>query len=229
CIYPFTMCGRYSLVVTDDLGARFRVHIPTLGLRSRFNVTPGSEMPVILRDGESRRMECAEWGLVPHWAKDPAIGRRLINARAETVAEKPAFRFAFRHHRCLVPASGFYEWKEEGGTRLPYYYHLAGDAYFSFAGIADIGVDAAGRPLLTYAFLTTDASSLVAPVHPRMPVILKEEDEAAWIDPETRSEHLASLLAPYRGEDLEVHRVSPVVNDPKAEGPGLIAPVKEWW
>jgi putative SOS response-associated peptidase YedK len=223
------MCGRYSLIVTDDLGARFRVHIPTLGLRSRFNVAPGSEMPVVLCEGGTRRMECAEWGLVPSWAKGGSFGRQLINARAETVTEKPAFRSAFRHHRCLVPASGFYEWKEEGGTRLPYYYHLTGDAYFSFAGIANIVVEGGRRSLLTYAIITTDASPLVSPVHPRMPVILQEEDEEAWIDPGTETQHLRSLLIPYPGEDLEVHRVSKEVNDAKAEGPGLIAPVKEWW
>lgn len=225
------MCGRYSLIVTDDLGARFRVHDPLIGLRSRFNVTPGQEMPVV-RDGAAPAMECMVWGFVPFWSKDASIGRRLINARAETAAEKPAFRHSFAKKRCLVPASGFYEWKSEKGGKVPFYYRRRDEGHFAFAGLYDVWRDPAGGERTTYLILTTDANPLVGEVHDRMPVILHREDEGIWLDGESDTATLEALLAPFPGEEMAGFRVSPKVNNPENEGEDLIEPqdaAKAWW
>jgi putative SOS response-associated peptidase YedK len=225
------MCGRYSLIVTDDLGARFRVHDPLLGLRSQFNVTPGREMPVV-HDGAEWRMECMLWGLVPFWAKDASIGRRLINARAETVAEKPAFRNSFAKKRCLVPASGFYEWKGERGEKAPFYYRLEDGGHFAFAGLYDVWHDPAGGERKTFIILTTESNALVGEVHDRMPVLLHREDEGAWLDGESDPSLLKRLLAPFPAPEMAGFRVSPRVNNPENEGEDLIEPLepaKGWW
>lgn len=225
------MCGRYSFIVSDDLGRRFRVHIPTLNLRSRFNVTPGQEMPVVYRTDENH-LELMRWGLIPSWAQDPAIGTRLINARAETLAEKPSFRASFKRKRCLVPASGFYEWKRAGGENIPYYYHLKDTLYFSFAGLYDIWHDpAGGHEQKTYIIITTDANDRVSQVHDRMPVILRDEDEDDWLDGATRRARLEAMLTPTTDVRFTGYRVSKKVNYPENEGESLIEPVPEpkWW
>ncbi|HDR74191.1 MAG TPA: SOS response-associated peptidase [Methanoculleus sp.] len=225
------MCGRYSLIVTDDLGARFRVHDPLIGLRSQFNVTPGREMPVV-RDGAEVRMECMVWGLVPSWAKDPSVGRRLINARAETVAEKPAFRASFATRRCLVPASGFYEWRREKGEAIPFYYRLERGGHFAFAGLFDTWHDPAGGERRGYVILTTDANALVGRVHDRMPVILHREDEEAWMDGKSSAGLLERFFAPFPPEEMTGWRVSTKVNSPDNDSPDLIEPqetARRWW
>ena len=135
------MCGRYSLIWTDDLGNRFRVFEPTLGRRSRFNVAPSQSMPVVVQRGE-REMVAMQWGLVPHWAGDAKGSSRPINARAETLAERPMFRGLLRDRRCLVPASGFYEWRRESGRKTPYYVRLRDADLFAFAGLYDVRHDA---------------------------------------------------------------------------------------
>lgn len=225
------MCGRYSLIVTDDLGARFRVYDPLIGLRSQFNVTPGREMPVV-HDGAEPGMECMVWGLVPFWAHDPSIGRKLINARAETVAEKPAFRASFAKKRCLVPASGFYEWKSEKGEKVPFYYQLEGGGHFAFAGLFDTWHDPAGGERRTFVIITTDVNALVGKIHDRMPVILHREDEEAWLDGESDPGLLENLLAPFPAEEMAGYRVSTKVNNPENEGADLIEPQEKgrtWW
>jgi putative SOS response-associated peptidase YedK len=225
------MCGRYSLIVTDDLGARFRVHDPLLGLRSQFNVTPGQEMPVV-HDGAEPLMECMVWGLVPSWAKDPSIGRRLINARAETVADKPAFRHSFAKKRCLVPASGFYEWKGERGEKVPFYYRLEDGGHFAFAGLFDSWQDPAGSVRRTFVIITTESNALVGKIHDRMPVILHREDEETWLDGAGEPGILERLLAPFPADEMAGYRVSTKVNDPASEGADLIEPqekARTWW
>ena len=128
------MCGRYSLICIDDLGNRFRVFDPMMGARSRFNVVPGDEMPVVVR-GEKNEIIRMRWGLIPHWTKDIRTAQRPINARAESLFEKPMFRPLLKAGRCLVPASGFYEWKKEGKRKVPFYFHLPESPLFAFAGL----------------------------------------------------------------------------------------------
>ncbi|NLX48962.1 MAG: SOS response-associated peptidase [Methanospirillum sp.] len=219
------MCGRYSLICTDDFGNRFRVQIPVIGCRSRFNVAPSQTMPVIVQREETE-IVMMKWGLVPHWARDPAPSRRPINARAETLAERPMFRGLIRHNRCLVPASGFYEWKKEGNRKTPYYLRLKDDDLFAFAGLYDIWRDADGLPLATYTIVTTAANEVVAPIHDRMPVILRREDEERWIGGvPPGQEDLRDLLGPYPARGMEAYPVSTQVNSPVSDDPGLIEPL----
>lgn len=224
------MCGRYALIVTDGLGKRFFIHIPALNLRSSFNITPGDEMPVVYTN-DGRHMETMRWGLIPSWAKDSTLSYRMINARCETVATRPAFRSSFRQYRCLVPASGFYEWKKVRNERIPYYYHLKGADYLAFAGLYSIWRSSRADEIRTYTIITTDANPLVAQVHDRMPVVLREEDEDAWLDPDTSLEDLQAMLVPSGDERWESYRVSEKVNNPEHDNEDLIRPLEEqqWW
>ncbi len=190
------MCGRYSLICTDDLGNRFRVYEPTLGRRSRFNVAPSQTMPVVVQR-EQTELVTMQWGLVPHWARDLATARRVRSTPGpRRSTERPMFRGpAAAERRCLVPASGFYEWRRDGGGRkVPYYFRLRDADLFAFAGLYDVWHDT-GRhgPHPTYTIVTTAANEVVAPLHDRMPVILRPEDEERWVaggppSPEERAE-----------------------------------------
>ncbi len=221
------MCGRYSLICTDDLGNRFRIYEPTIGCRSRFNVAPSQIMPVVV-EREQAELVPMEWGLVPHWVKDPSTAHRPINARAETLTERPMFRGLIRHNRCLVPASGFYEWKKDGGHKMPYYLRLRDADLFAFAGLYDVWHDADGSALATYTIITTAANEVVAPIHDRMPVILRREDEERWIarEPPAREE-LGDLLGQYPAREMEAYPVSARVNSPVSDDPALIVPLEK--
>ena len=166
------------------------------------------------------------WGFVPFWAKDPKIGNRLINARAETVATKQAFRVSFKRRRCLVPTTGFYEWKKSNDSKTPYYVHLKNDDLFAFAGIYDRWKDSDGNELLSFAIITTDANSLMKRIHNRMPVMLEREDEETWLkEGVLDDEELAEILTPYPSGEMETYLVSKAVNNPRNESEELIRPV----
>jgi putative SOS response-associated peptidase YedK len=227
------MCGRFTLAAAPaELASAFSgVDFSTVagGLSPRYNIAPSQPVVAIL--GAPPRAGFLRWGLVPHWARDPAVGHRMINARAETVAEKPSFREALRKRRCLVPADGFYEWKKErtGKTGTPMRIRLATGAPFAFAGLWESWkpVKGAGREdeLFTCALVTTEANALVREIHDRMPVILPARLYAAWLDPaEERPERLLAMLAPYPAGEMTAYPVSPAVNDPRAQGPRLISP-----
>jgi putative SOS response-associated peptidase YedK len=165
------------------------------------------------------------WGLVPPWARDAATGNRLINARAETVSEKPAFRRAYRERRCLVPADGFYEWRREGAVKRPFYIRMRDGAPFAFAGIWERWEGIRGESVETCAILTTEPNDLMAPIHDRMPLILPPEEYGRWLDPSVRAtESLAPLLRPFPSGPLEAYPVGRTVNNPQTEGPSLIRP-----
>jgi putative SOS response-associated peptidase YedK len=211
------MCGRYSLACIDDLGARFRIFDPSLGFRSHFNIAPGSTNPVIVSRGREEAV-MMQWGLVPHWAKNLMTTNPPINARAESIAEKPMFRGLVSGQRCLVPASGFFEWKQEGTRKVPFYFHVKDESLFAFAGLYDIWQSPDGTHLATYTIITTAANALVAPVHDRMPVILAKDDESSWLyrGPLTPGE-VHRILAPFPAEAMEAHPVSERVNNPAAD------------
>jgi len=218
------MCGRFTIVPMVDLRERFGLPAGP-AVAPRYNVAPGQEVPVIL-GGEGNRLVPMAWGLIPSFGKDPAAGRPAINARAETLLGKPYFRDAVQRGRCLVPASGFYEWKREGGRRLPFYIRLSGVPLFSFAGLCEAWRDPGGRELRTFAIITTVPNRLIAPLHDRMPAILPREKEAAWIRPgPVGSAELGDLLGPYPAGEMEAFPVSGKVNDPENEGPDLIRPL----
>jgi len=219
------MCGRYSLICIDDLGNRFRVFDPMMGARSKFNVSPASEMPVIVRK-EKDEIALMRWGLVPHWVKDIRTAERLINARAESLAEKPMFRPLLLSGRCLVPASGFYEWKKEGKHKAPFYFHLPESPLFAFAGLYDTWKGPEGKFLLTYTIITCEPNALLAEVHNRMPVILNRANEERWLsrDPPVHQD-LPSILAPYPASAMAMVPVSDLVNNPAVDDERLVEPL----
>ena len=243
------MCGRYTLTLPlSFVEDHFRLdRLDTEILERyvpRFNIAPGQDVLAIVGSlapeagPEGRRTRPAEagtrsiirkagwfrWGLIPHWAQDEQIGYKLINARSETVAEKPAFRDAFRRRRCLIPADGFYEWKKEGTRKQPYRIHTG--SLFAFAGLWEKW-QPAGEERVVYSctILTTQANGRVAPIHDRMPVILHPSDYDRWLDPHSPPDQLRALLVPYPEESMEAYPVSDAVNRPANEGPHLIRPV----
>ena len=204
------MCGRYSLVFIDDLGNRFRVFNPMIGARSRFNIAPGNEMPVIIHE-EKNELVMMKWGLVPHRTQDITTAQRPINARAETLSEKPTFKELMQNRRCLVPASGFFEWKKEGKKKIPFYIHLPKIPLFAFAGLYDQWAGTHGNLIRTYTIITTAPNELVAKVHNRMPSILLPEHEDRWLSKTPlNAEALKEILAPFPGrEHVDVSHILP--------------------
>jgi putative SOS response-associated peptidase YedK len=212
------MCGRYVRRtplqhVLELFGAL--PDPPEMLAEPSYNVAPTQYVPAVrLGNDGQRRIVLLKWGLIPAWANDPAIGNRMINARAETVADKPAFRDAFRRRRCILPADGFYEWKRDGRHNQPYYIHRADDQPFGLAGLWERW---AGGPevIESCTILTTSPNDLMRPIHDRMPVILSAADYDPWLDPRSDLAHLASLLGPFPDGELATQPVSPYVNDPK--------------
>ncbi len=219
------MCGRYVLIEVDGIVKRFDIDEYEEHYAPRFNAAPTQVMPVVVRNSPNR-LRAMRWGLIPFWAKDPSIGNRMINARAETLAEKPAFRRPLKSQRCLVPANGFYEWRREGSRKQPYFARLRDGGLFGFAGLWDTWRDPNGELVYSYTIITTEANAVMAPIHDRMPAILLPDDEATWLDPTVEaSELLLSLLRPYPAEQMLVYPVSTAVNRPTVDDPSLVEPL----
>lgn len=222
-----TMCGRYTLSTPPELLAEhFALDAVPTGLDARYNIAPSQEVPVIVRvEGRGRHLERMRWGLVPGWAQDPSIGHRLINARAETAATKPAFRSAFRKRRCLIPADGFYEWQRIDRTKQPYWIARADGAPLAFAGLWEHWEAADGHTVIdSCTILTCAALPPVSQLHSRMPVILPPTAYTAWLDPARGPDALQALLQPTGTDALQVRRVSREVNNPRNDYDALIAP-----
>lgn len=218
------MCGRFTQrSPSKKIVEKFKVEdVPPL--LERYNVAPTQRVLGIRKSEGTREAAFFKWGLVPSWAKDAAIGNKLINARGETVTEKPSFRDAFRSRRILVPAEGFYEWARRGDRKKPFYFHMKDGEPFAIAGLWERW-EGEGEPLETCTLLTTEANSLLAPYHDRMPVILKPEDYDVWLDPDVRrAEMLKPLLRPYPDKEMAAHAVSPMVNSPSNEDPRCVEP-----
>jgi putative SOS response-associated peptidase YedK len=220
------MCGRFTLTAARQrLQERFALEALEPSYVPSYNIAPGQEVMTVLNDG-SKRAALLRWGLVPSWAKDPGIGNRLINARAETVADKPSFRRALRQRRCLVLADGFYEWRRRGKSKQPLYIGLQQHEPFAFAGLWEVWRDAAGVTLSTCTVITTSANTLLQPVHDRMPVILPPTAEALWLEARpVEPEPLLALLVPYASEAMVAYPVSPLVNSPRHNSPACIVPL----
>jgi len=219
------MCGRFTLTVELPLlQQELGIKEGPVDWQPRYNIAPSQPIPVVL-DSEGRKIEMLRWGLIPFWAKDAAIGNKMINARAETLTEKPAFRSAFERRRCLILANGFYEWKKQSkGPAIPHYYYLKGGKPFAFAGLWENWVDPQGEKVRTCTIITCDANELVRAVHPRMPVILTGDDLWRWLNGQSKTD-LMTLLVPYEKGDMAEHAVSTLVNRPDPDGPELIAPL----
>jgi len=220
------MCGRFTLrTPVEKLMAAFGLEdLPELPLR--YNIAPTQPVATVLVVTGGREFRPMRWGLIPSWAKDQKIGSRLINARSETVAEKPAFRSAFRHRRCLILADGFYEWQRTDVGRLPYYIARRDGEPFAFAGLWERWAPPTGEPVESCTILTTAANSLIAEFHLRMPVILDPADHDLWLD-ETVTDPalLQPLLKRYPPEKMVAYRVGPAVNRPANDSPDLIRPL----
>jgi putative SOS response-associated peptidase YedK len=216
------MCGRYAVATPGQLALRFAVEQPAQ-LEPTYNAAPSERLPVIVEHGGQRSVELMQWGLIPHWAKDPRIGSQMINARAESVAEKPAYRRPLRRQRCLVPASGFYEWQASSEGKVPYYMHRKDEDLFVFAGLYDSWCDAEGQPVQTFTIITTQPNSLLAPIHTRMPAILSPDTEAVWLDATVQDvTRLTALLRPYPAAYLAARQVSRRVNSVKNNDASLL-------
>lgn len=216
------MCGRYTLSRTEEILQRFQIEPNGVQLEPRYNIAPDAIMPVVVR-GERNRIEMMKWGLVPSWSKD---GKSLaINARIETLLSKPSFRRPIRQHRCLIPATGFYEWKKETSEKTPYHIRRKDGGLFAFAGIYDRWKNPQDGETASYAILTTAPNPLMAAVHNRMPVILDREQELPWLSaaPE-ETETLLASLAPLSENQIELYPVSRRVNWAGNDGPELIRP-----
>lgn len=204
------MCGRYTSegINVSKLVERFDAQPAFASYDPNNNIKPTQDAPVVMEHDNQRELLLMQWGLVPFWAKDPKIGGKMFNARAETVAEKPAFKSAFRRKRCLVPAVGFYEWKAEGRGKTPYLFSMSDDQVFGFAGLYDTWRTPNGDVMYTYTIITTTPNELVAEVHDRMPVIMPRDKEELWIDASLEDPHfLQTFLEPYPADLMRMTRI----------------------
>ncbi len=218
------MCGRFTLAVeAAELARDLAVPDVPADYRPRYNIAPTQDALVVGRGPQGDRCAAFRWGLVPPWAEDVSIGNRLINARSKSVARKRAFRDAFAHRRCLVPADGFYEWRPAEPHKQPFYIRRRDRRVFTFAGLWERWHRPDGSTLHSFAILTTRPSALLRPIHDRMPVLIGPDDRATWLDPSTPADHLPPLLRPWDADDLEAFPVSTFVNAPANEGPECVA------
>jgi putative SOS response-associated peptidase YedK len=221
------MCGRFALFASgEQLAERYPfVELPLLD--AHYNIAPTQSVSAVRSAAAAgRELVRLRWGLIPSWSKDPAMGNRLINARAETVAEKPSFRSAFKQRRCLIPASGFYEWQKQGaGHKQPFFIRPREGGLFSFAGLWERWHDPQGEEIETCTILTTTANELMRPIHQRMPVILDPSAEGQWLDPRTSPDVLHSLLVSCPVEWMKSRPVGWTVNNPRNDSPKCIEPL----
>lgn len=219
------MCGRYAIAtphfsrIEQVLGTSFQAVQP------RYNIAPSQNIPIIRQIDHGIELTELRWGLIPFWSKTPTTEYSTINARIETVATKPAFRGPFRTRRCLIPASGLYEWKQEGGKKQPYFITGMDDEGFAFAGLWDEWRDSSGFKLASCTIIVGPANELVAPIHDRLAIILPETTYAAWLDPKTSIEQVSGLLRPYPADQMRCWPVSKAVNQARNNAPELIEPI----
>jgi putative SOS response-associated peptidase YedK len=219
------MCGRYTLrTPIDVLAEGFEIQEYPSSITPNYNVAPTQEVAAVVEEDEMRKLEMFHWGLIPSWAKDPSIGNKMVNARAETVSEKPSFRSAFKKRRCLILADGFYEWQKTDDGKQPYHIKMQDDSPFAFAGLWEIWKDE--EEIRSCTIITTAANDLMSEIHHRMPVILPPDDYDMWLDPDfDENEPLTSLLKPYSSDKMEAYIVSRRVNKPSNNEPSVVEPV----
>jgi putative SOS response-associated peptidase YedK len=222
------MCGRFNQTASPEaIAQQFEVAALPL-FKPRYNIAPSQHIATIRiePDTSTRKLAMLRWGLIPSWAKDPKIGSQCINAKAETVAVKPSFRSAFKKRRCLVVATGFYEWQVQGRTKQPMWIGLRSKQPFAFAGLWEYWKPAEEEPLETCTIITTEPNDLMAPIHNRMPVILAPASYDQWLDPLFQQvESLTALLRPYPSKELTAYPVSTLVNNPRHDVPQCLEPV----
>lgn len=219
------MCGRYALAFVHGFKTRFEIMDMQAKVEPRFNIAPTENVPVII-GGDGNRSVDMRWGLIPFWSKDMKIGNRLINARGETITKRPAFRAAAKRRRCLIPATGFYEWKKTEAQKIPYYIHMKEDSLFAFAGLYEHWKSPEDQEVLSCTIVTSKPNEVAGKLHNRMPVILARDQENVWIrDGALSDSELQKALKPYPAQEMEAHIVSIEINNPRNEGEHLIEPV----
>jgi putative SOS response-associated peptidase YedK len=219
-------CGRFTFQPTETFYARFQISNRLHSLVPRYNIAPGQMVPVIIANSP-HRIVLMRWGLTPHWAKDEKTAYKMINARVETLTQRPAFLSLLRHNRALVPACGYYEWQGEGREKTPYYIHPRSASFVAFAGLYDTWSTPDGKDLYTFTIITTDADESMAKLHNRMPVIMARELEDAWTDPElTKAQDALDLLSRSTGLELDACPVSRMVNRPNVDSEVLLQRVE---
>ncbi|MDQ6420814.1 SOS response-associated peptidase [Paenibacillus sp. LHD-117] len=223
------MCGRYTITISlEELMVRYMIDETMVPYhRPKYNVAPSQLVFAVIHDGQRNRLGELKWGLVPPWADDPKIGFMMINARAETAASKPAFREPLRRKRCIIPADGFYEWKKDAGgkNKQPMRIVKRDRSVFSMAGLYEIWQSPAGEKISSCTILTTEPNEVVAPIHDRMPVILRPEDEALWLNRGMQDpDKLAALFVPYPDREIEAYPVGAAVGNVRNDEPSLILP-----
>jgi len=220
------MCGRFERSSSVEILIRdFRLNRTSIEIEPSYNIAPSQDVLIIrLDEEEKRQLESCRWGFLPSWAKDPAMAHKIINARAETVATKPASRCAFKRQRCLVLADGFYEWQKQEHGKVPFYIHLKSGRPFGLAGLYSHWTpEKAAESICTCTIITTDANELLEPIHDRMPVIIPRDSEDRWLDPRSEDqERLLALLKPYPSDEMALHAVSLKVNSPGFNSPDAI-------
>lgn len=217
------MCGRFAQRSDPKrLAKQFGLEeVPNL--EPRYNIAPTQDIPAVRETEDGREMSLYKWGLVPSWAKDTTMGARLINARSETVREKPAFRQAFKQRRCIIPADGFYEWQRTEGRKQPFFFQMRDELPFGFAGLWEQWKGEEGEAINSCTILTTEANEVLRPVHDRMPVILHPDDYSLWLDHDVRKlEMVEELLRPYSSKEMFGYPVNPAINSPRNQGAGLL-------
>ncbi|MGL5060740.1 MAG: SOS response-associated peptidase [Microcoleus sp.] len=223
------MCGRFTLNTSGQILAEFFKLAEIPDIKPRYNISPSQSIATVTVSPEKmqRQFQFMRWGLIPSWAKDAKIGNQMINARSETVAEKPAFRSAIKHRRCLIIADGFYEWQQQGKTKQPYYFQMADSKPFAFAGLWENWESPEGENIASCTIITTAANETVKPVHDRMPVIIPDSNWEQWLDPAIdKSQQVLPLLKAYDAAAMKASAVSAIVNNPKIESPECIQTIE---
>ena len=220
------MCGRFILVSEyENILSHFEIDGPAYDWKPRYNIAPTQPCLTIISEQNKRKIVPMNWGLIPNWSKNTTTSFQFFNARAESLKDKPSFKESFLHRRCLVPATGFFEWKKFKGHKIPYKIGLKEDALFAFAGLWDSMINEKGEQVRTFTIITTMANELTSGLHERMPVILKPDEEDSWIKEDMRDEAiLMSLLKPYPSDLMEMKEVSPLANSWKNDSPEILIP-----
>jgi len=220
------MCGRFILLTDLSVIIKsFNIQNVACEYRPGNNISPGQEIAAVLRENDQNSLVNFQWGLIPSWAKDPSIGNRMFNARAETIAEKPSFKNAFQKRRCLIPADAFYEWQKLGKMKKPLRFSLKSGEPFGLAGLYETWVSPEKESILTCTIITTEPNDLLRPIHDRMPVIVPKDQEAPWIDPGNHNQKgLLSILKPYSSDEMMMSEVDPgLLYRPKAQAPAYLS------
>jgi putative SOS response-associated peptidase YedK len=220
------MCGRYTFTFSaKSLTEAFGLVPYGFEIVKGYNIAPGQYIVIVRPEKGQRVADVAHWGLIPAWVKDPNVFSKPINARAETLVEKPTFRTAFKRKRCIVPATGFYEWKVVGKEKQPFFIHPTNGELFAFAGLMEDWQGPNGEVMVSACIITTESNELMAQIHNRMPAILSKDTWGLWLDPAAQVKEVQPLLVPYPPDLMAAHPVGKAVGDPRNDGPELILPV----